>query len=195
MKRLIAAIALWLISTVAIGLDKDDCTFCVKPYVGGDVQWRKGGFKIGDNFPNQFLQTNVYGGIHLNDAISAEVGTDRTHKSYSYYRNHSYFRGLYVSAVFNQPLGDSENCDVVGGVGYSFKKGIYREARTNIGTERKKAIPRLMGGVQYLITPQLKWRAAAIWENTRELKAAHDRLGPIKPENTLTYSIGLNYSF
>lgn len=202
MKRLLTSLILIVASATAIATpfswrdSKDkDCTFCVNPYIGADIQWNTVHFNKGGNFGHHTPQTNVYGGFRLTDSVSAEVGTNRTHKSYSYYRNFHQFHGIYAGAVFNTPLAHTNNCDVIGGVGYSRTKGKYRQRETGLSTERAKFIPRLMGGAQYHITPQLNWRASVIWENTRELEAAHPAMGLIKPENTVSYSLGLNYTF
>lgn len=204
MKRLLTGLLLMIAATTATAATtpfswrdakKEDCTFCVNPYIGGDIQWNTVKFNKGGNFGHQNPQTNVYGGFRLTDSVSAEVGTNRTHKSYSSYRNYHRFHSIYAGAVFNTPLAHTANCDAIGGVGYSRVKGTYRQLGTGLSTERAKFIPRLMGGAQYHITPQLNWRAAVIWENTRELEANHPAMGLIKPENTVTYSLGLNYTF
>lgn len=200
MKRLTSLIAIGLFSTSVAAFEMP--TFGMEglknhnlaPYIGADAQFHRMHIR-GGNFSQSTVNGNFYGGLQLSDITSFEVGFTKGNKSNHTGKDYYKTRAIHLGLVTKQPVVNTENLDVLIGAGFGASKALFHHHDSGLDTHRKKAIPRILVGIQYALNENVAFRAAGTWENTRSLEASHPVMGTVKPDNSMNYSVGLNYAF
>ncbi len=117
--------------------------------------------------------------------------------------------GFSLNALGFLPVPSIDCLEVVGSLGLTRLKArlLYREVGdaanpiltdTDRNFSASKTVMHLGGGLRYSLTERLSIRGLVNWENTKRFKnvKARESANPtVKMKNSITYSLGLNFSF
>lgn len=136
---------------------------------------------------------NVYAGHRFTDRLGLEGGVFSTIRTSKNRRNKPKARvshyGAHLDGVVYTPVYG--NLEVFGGLGLQLAKSKVSKKDHYVG-KRNSVSPRLMAGLQYPITTKSNVRAGLAYTRSR---AAFKNVNRVSANDSVNYSIGVNYLF
>lgn len=161
-----------------------------KPYGAVEFQTRQIALFDGKNVlcKNRIPAYNLILGFKFNENFSVEAGTHfaqslRTQGEIKQFQSY----GFHLSAIGRVKL---KEMTLLGGLGFAHISSYY-DAPTRL-MDFKKIVPRMIVGMEFPITENLKARFSGVLENTDRMVKKYNHL---HHGNSMHYNIGLNYCF
>lgn len=158
------------------------------PYVGADAAWQLLSIQAQNKSVkhNEYVpKCNLYGGVKINEYAAVEVGT-LIHKAQTVGTNKLKSSNYHASLVGTYPI--TTDLNIIGSAGLA--RVNHRYILPANSKKAIKTVPRLMGGVEYAINPNVKLRGGVTYQMTHNLK-----IPGVTPRDRYFLSGGLNYSF
>jgi hypothetical protein len=180
MKKLIVSLVAMFASSVCLA----------SPYIGVDYQHRISEVKRYQSnvFAKKAHGYHLHAGYYLSEDYSIEGGYHlaRTSKLKGSHK----MRGIHGAFVKHFMLSTDKTWQAVASFGLTHAK--HTLTHDSFVVSKAKPIPRLMGGLEYHVTPNVAFRASLIFEGTSFLDSKKDN---VKFGNSYGFNVGTRFLF